>query len=155
MVTDSVSGTRRRREHILGIQIVSQLFYAAGSIILKGYSSTAQNAVAVIRNIAGIKNIKNKAVEWSLIALGVILGAVFNNRGLLGWLPIVANFIYSVAIFRFKDNEKGLKTVFIINLLMYSAFSLVIRNYVGVVSNTFVAIITFISLVRGRKKKAE
>ena len=46
-----------------GIQVFSQFFYAAGSIILKGYSSTAQNVAAVLRNLAAIKNIKSKTVE--------------------------------------------------------------------------------------------
>ncbi|MBQ7715150.1 MAG: YgjV family protein [Clostridia bacterium] len=153
MITDSISGTRKKRTQILGIQIISQFFYAAGSMILKGYSSTAQNAVAILRNLAGMKNIKSKAVEWILISLGVALGIIFNNRGLLGWLPIVANFIYSVAIFRFKDNEKSLKIVFIINLLMYTVFSAVIQNYVGAVANTVVAVITAISLIKGAKNK--
>ncbi len=153
MVTDSISGTRKWRSQILGIQIISQVFYAAGSFILKGYSSTAQNFVAILRNLAGMKNIKYKWVEWTLISLGVVLGIVFNNRGLLGWLPIVANFIYSVAIFQFKNNEKGLKIVFIINLLMYTVFSAVIQNYVGAIANTVVAVITGISLIRGKRNK--
>ena len=153
MVTDSISGTRKRRSQILGIQIISQVFYAAGSMILKGYSSTAQNFVAILRNLAGMKNIKSRIVEWGLISLGVVLGIVFNNRGLLGWLPIVANFIYSVAIFQFKDNEKGLKIVFIINLLMYTVFSAVIQNYVGAVANTVVAIITAVSMLKAAREK--
>ena len=153
MVSDSIAGTRKRRSQILGIQIISQFFYAAGAIILKGYSSAAQNAVAVLRNLAGIKNVKSKAIEWSLILLGVALGAVFNNRGILGWLPIAANFMYSVAIFRFKDDERRLKLVLIVNLLMYSAFSLVIQNYVGAAANTVVAVVTAISLIKEANKK--
>ena len=153
MVTDSISGTRKKRGQILGIRIISQFFYAAGSIVLKGYSSTAQNFVAILRNLAAIKNVKYKAIEWILISLGVGLGIVFNNRGLLGWLPIVANLIYSVAIFKFK-NEVALKIVFIINLLMYTAFSIVIQNYVGAVANTVVAIITAISLIKTKRDAA-
>ena len=159
MVTDAISGTRKKRGQILAVQMLSQVFYAAGSIILKGYSSTAQNAVAVLRNLAGIREIKNKTaqriVEWILILLGVVLGAVFNNRGLLGWLPIVANLEYSVAIFRFKSNEKGLKFSFIVNMLMYSVFSAVIMNYVGTIANTVVAVTTAISLIRERSAGSE
>ena len=73
MISDSISGTRKNRAQMLGIQIISQFFYAAGSFILKGYSSVAQNVVAVLRNLAGIKNVKSKAVEWVLILLGVVL----------------------------------------------------------------------------------
>lgn len=148
MVTDSVSGTRKKHSQILGIQMISQVFYAAGSIILKGYSSTAQNIVAILRNLAAMKGTKNKIIEWLLIILGVVLGAVFNNRGLLGWLPIIANLEYSIAVFRFRNNEKGLKIAFILNMLMYSVFSFVILNYVGAAANIFVAVTTAVSMFR-------
>ena len=155
MVTDSVSGTRKKHRQILAVQIISQFFYAAGSIILKGYSSTAQNVAAVGRNLAAMFEIKNKTVkyivEWALIALGVGLGILFNNRGMLGWLPIVANLEYSVAVFRFKDREKELKISFIVNMAMYAVFSFVIMNYVGAAANIVVAVTTAVSLIKKRK----
>ena len=151
MITDSISGTRKKHSEIMGIQILSQVFYGVGSIILKGYSGTAQNIVAILRNLAAMKNVKSRALEWILIILGVVLGIWFNNRGLWGWLPIVANFEYSVAVFRFKDNEKALKICFIINMLLFSVFSAVIMNYVGIVSNLVVAGTTALSLIRGKK----
>ena len=153
MVTDSVSGTRKKHSEILAVQILSQFFYAAGSTILKGYSSTAQNVVAVLRNLAAMKNIKSKAVEWILIALGVVLGVAFNNRGLIGWLPVVANLEYSIAVFRFREKERSLKLAFVVNMLMYSVFSLVILNYVGAAANIFVAVTTAISLIKTRGRK--
>lgn len=149
MVTDSASSTRKKNSEVLGIQMLSQVFYGTGSILLKGYSSTAQNIVAILRNLAAIRKIRHKAVEWILILLGVVLGAVFNNRGLTGWLPIAANLEYSIAMFRFRDNERGLKTAFLVNMVMYSAFSLIIRNYVGAAANLFVAVTTAVALLRG------
>ena len=148
MVTDSISSTRKKHKEILAIQTLSQLFYGAGSIILKGYSSTAQNVVGILRNLAAMKNVRSKVVEWVLISLGVVLGILFNNRGLIGWLPIVANLEYSIAVFRFKNKERSLKIAFMINMLMYSVFSVVIQNYVGAVANLFVAGTTLISLIR-------
>ncbi len=153
MVSDSVSGTRKKHGEILAVQMLSQVFYGAGSIILKGYSSTAQNVVAILRNLAAMKNVKSKVVEWTLIGRGVVLGIAFNNRGLLGWLPIVANFGYSVAVFRFRDNEKGLKLAFIVNMLMYCVFSFAILNYVGGVSNIAVAVTPAVSLFREKPKE--
>ena len=148
MVTDSISGTRRKHSQILAVQMLSQVFYGAGSIILRGYSSTVQNAVAILRNLAAMKNVRNRIVEWTLILLGVVLGVAFNNRGWIGWLPIVANLEYSIAVFRFTDNERGLKLAFLINMLMYSAFSVVIMNYIGAIANIVVAVTTAISLLR-------
>ena len=51
---------------------------------------------AVLRNLAAMKNIKSKVIEWTLIILGAALGIVFNNRGLVGWLPIAANLVVAV-----------------------------------------------------------
>ena len=151
MISDSISGTRKKHSQIMAVQIVSQFFYGASSIVLKGYSSTVQNVVAVFRNLAAMKNIKSKVLEWILILAGVVLGIVFNNRGLLGWLPIIANLEYSICVFKFKENEKALKLAFIINMVMYAVFSLVIMNYVGTISCSVIAITTAISLIKSSK----
>lgn len=154
-VTDSISGTRKKPNQILAIQMLSQVFYGVGTIILKGYSSTVQNAVAILRNLAAIKQIKSKIVEWILILLGVGLGIVFNNLGWIGWLPIVANLEYSIAVFQFKNNPRGLKIAFIINMLMYFSFSVIIMNYVAAAANIVVAVVTAIALIKGGKPKTE
>ncbi len=151
MISDSISGTRKKHSEIMAVQIVSQFFYAASSIALKGYSSTVQNAVAVFRNLAAIKNIKSRVLEWTLILAGVVLGILFNNRGLLGWLPVIANLEYSIAVFRFTDNEKALKLAFIVNMVMYAVFSLMIMNLVGAVSCSVIAFTTLTSLIKNRQ----
>ena len=151
MISDSVSGTRKRHSEIMAVQIVSQFFYGASSIALKGYSSTAQNIVAVFRNLAAMKNVKSKALEWGLILAGVVLGVALNNRGLLGWLPIIANLEYSVSVFKLKNNEKALKLAFFVNMVLYAVFSAVIRNYVGVLSCAVIAVTTAVSLIKAEK----
>ena len=156
MITDSVSGTRKKHSEIMAVQIISQLFYGASSIVLKGYSSTAQNIVAIFRNFAAMKNIKSRVLEWVLILSGVVLGILLNNRGLIGWLPILANLEYSVAVFRLKDNEKALKLAFIINMVMYAVFCGIILNFVGVLSCTVIAVTTAVSLIKAvRENKTE
>ena len=148
MISDSISGTRKKHSEIMAVQIISQFFYAGSSIALKGYSSTAQNAVAVFRNYAAMINIKSKVLEWILILAGVVLGVIFNNRGLLGWLPIIANLEYSIAVFKLKENETALKISFVINVIMYAIFNAVIKNYVGAISCSIVMITTAISLIK-------
>lgn len=157
MITNSFSGTRKKQREILGVQILSFIFYGVGSFILKGYSSTVQNAVGILRNVAAMTSRKSKVldriIEWTLISLGVILGVVFNNRGLLGWLPIVANFEYSIAVFRLKNNGRMLRYAFIVNLLMYTVFAAVISDYVSIAANLFAAVTTVIFLIK--EKRAE
>lgn len=73
-VSDSISGTRKKHKEIMAIQIVSRFFYGASSIVLKGYSSTAQNAVAVFRSLTAMKKVKSRVLEWILVAASVVLG---------------------------------------------------------------------------------
>ncbi len=157
MIANSVSGTRKKNGEILGIQIISFVFYGVGSFILKGYSSTVQNGVGILRNITAIKGIKNKTlgriVEWTLVALGVVLGAVFNNRGLVGWLPVIANLEYSVAVFKLKNSERLLRYAFIVNLLMYTVFAAFILDYVSIASNLVAAITTAIFLFKSNRRE--
>ena len=62
MITDGISGTRKNPRHILGAQLISQFFYGAGSFVLKGYSSTVQNIVSVLRNLAAMKNVSQPRI---------------------------------------------------------------------------------------------
>ncbi len=87
-----------------------------------------------------------------MILACVVLGIIFNNRGLPGWLPIVANFEYSVAVFRLKDNEKLLKIAFILNMVMFAVFSAIILNFIGAASCVVIAVTTAISLIKSRQE---
>ena len=102
-----------------------------------------------------MKNIKSKFVEWTLAILAVVVGAYFNNLGLWGWLPIIANLTYSLAMFRFRDDETKLKIVFIFNLIMYCIFSIYVKSYTGAVANVLTIISSIASLqkVYVEKKK--
>ena len=152
MLTDSFSSTRKTTKVVLRVQNVSQLIYCIGTVVLKGYSGAVQNAVSFLRNIAAIRNIQSKAVQWTLTALGVVLGVAFNNLGLIGLLPVVANLGYTIAVFRFRDNERALKTAFMLCVFCFAIFNIALYNVVGVISNTVVAVTAAISLIKTRRK---
>ena len=148
MITDSISSTRKTAKGVLLVQCVSQMIYFVGTILLKGYSGAVQNAVSIIRNLVAIRKINSAVVEWTLVILGVALGIGFNNLGLIGYLPVVANLQYTLAVFRFKDNERALKISFAICIGLFALFNLAIYNFVGAGTNLFVMISTLIFLFK-------
>ena len=151
MITDSISSSRKTARGVLLIQCLSQLIYGIGAIALKGYSAAVQNGVSIARNYFAIKEEKSKWIEWVLIALGVALGLWFNNLGFFGWLPILANLEYSIAVFNFKDDERALKIAFMICTILFAVFNIVILNIVGIISNMVVIAATVLFLVREKK----
>ena len=151
MVTDSISSTRKTAKGVLLVQSLSQLIYFIGTVVLKGYSGAVQNAVSILRNFVAIRDIRNKYVEWALVGLGVVLGLTFNNLGFMGLLPVIANFQYTIAVFRFQDNERALKISFAIAVGMFAVFNIAIFNVVGVVSNSVVFVTTLAVLLKSGK----
>lgn len=91
MGTDAISASQKTAKRVLWVQNLSQLIYFTGTVVLKGYSGAVQNAISIARNLVAIKGISSKVVEMILLALGVVLGLVFNNLGLMGLLPVVAS----------------------------------------------------------------
>ena len=148
-LSNMVASTRKTARGVLLVQSLGQAFYFACAIFLKGYSGAVQNAMSIVRNFVAMgKKKAGKPVEWGLIAAGVVLDVVFNNRGLAGWLPILGNLQYSLAVFRFRGNERALKIAFLISAVMFTIFNIVLFNVVGMVSNAVIIITTVTSLLQ-------
>jgi len=155
MITDSLSSSRKTAKSILLLQTLSQIFFGTSAVILKGYSAAVQNAISIIRNVAAVWKKDSKVIEWILIVLAVGLGIAFNNRGFVGLLPVIANLEYSLAVLKFKDNERALKMAFAVNTIMYVFFNAAVLNFVAVTANIVVFVTTVVFLVRDTKKEKE
>ena len=154
MLFNAFSSTRRTAKGVLWMQNISQACYGISGIVLRGYSATVQNVVSIIRNLAAIWKINNKVLIWTLVALGVVLGVAFNNRSWIGLLPVIGNLQYTLAIFRFEDDEQKLKVFFLIHTVSFIIFNFAIMNYVGVITDFIVFVTTVVMLIKGTKKKA-
>ena len=152
-LSNMFASTRKTARGVLLVQSLGQAFYFACAIFLKGYSGAVQNAMSIVRNFAAMGKKTSQWLEWALVVGGVVLGVVFNNRGLAGWLPIVGNLEYSLAVFRFRDNERMLKAALVVSLMIFVVFNLIIGNYVGAVADSVVVVTTLVDLWRTREKK--
>ena len=148
MGSDSFSATRKTAKGVLLVQCISQFLYGLSSLVLKGYSAAVQSAVSIVRNLVAVKGEPSKATQWILILLGVALGLFFNNLGAVGWLPDISNLEYSIAVFRFKDNERALKLAFLVNIALFAIFNAVIYNFVGLIANAVIFATTVMALVK-------
>lgn len=155
MITDSISATRKTAKGVLWVQTLSQVIYGCGAFVLGGYSATAQNFVSILRNLVAIYNWGNRAVEWCLVGLGVVLGLACNNLGFIGLLPVAGSLMYTLAIFRFKNDQRPLKIALIISSVMFALFNAAILNLTGAVTNSVVAVITAVNLIRTKTNRED
>ncbi len=149
MGANAVSSRRKTAKGMLSVQCVSQLIYCLSAVVLRGYSAAVQNVVSIFRNVVAIRNVKSKVLTWLLLAAGVVLGVVFNNRGALGLLPVVGNLQYTLAIFWLRDKERLLKLSFLISGISFLIYNVVIYNFVGIVADFVVAVTTAAALLKG------
>lgn len=153
MGANAFSGTRKTTKSMLRFQNLSQLIYCVSAIVLGGYSAAVQNLVSICRNTVATRNIKSKLLEWTLVVLGVALGVAFNNRGVLGLLPVVGNLQYTLSIFYLKDHERAVKVSFILSVAAFVVFNISLYNFIGAASDMVVIITTGIAMVKSQKQK--
>lgn len=154
MGTDAISSWAKTAKRMLLFQSLSQAIYGIGAVVLKGYSAAVQNVISLVRNLLAVRKRPMQYIEWILIVLAVGLGLFFNNRGLVGLLPVVANLEYSLAVLYFKNNERMLKIAFFVDVLLFAVFNTVILNIVGTISNIVVLVMTLVSIIKTTKQKA-
>lgn len=151
--SDALSASRKTSKGVLWTQIVSQFFYGASAFVLGGYSAVVQNVVSVFRNLCALSPKTPQWIYWLLVVFAVAFGVVFNNLGLLGWLPIIANLMYSLAVFLAKGDVIILKSAFLILTLMFAVFNFAILNFVGGVGNIFIVITTAVFIIKEWKRR--
>ena len=153
-ITDSISSTRKTVKGVLGMQCLSQIIFIVVSIAFQGYADLVQNVVGLVRNLFAMSKKQVKGIEWVFVTLAVGLGLWFNNLGWLGLLPVLANFEYSLAVFRFADDERAMKVAFAVMNLLYMVYNFCMLNVVGGVCSAVVIVTTVIYLVKNRKSAA-
>ena len=152
---NAISSTRKTPKGVLWMQNCSQVVYLISSVVLGGYSAAIQNVVSILRNLAAIRQVKSKVLEWVLVVLGVVLGIACNNRGWIGLLPVISNLQYTLAIFHFREDGEKIKLFFLISVAFFVVFNFVIYNFVGVVADTIVVITTGIALLKSYRKTSD
>ena len=85
MGADVVSASQKSAKGVLWVQTLGQVLYTLSCLFLKGYSAVVQHAISVVRNLAAIYGVQNKAVEWGCVGSAVVLGLFFNNRGIISF----------------------------------------------------------------------
>lgn len=133
-----VSTKVKGKNKMIGIQSINLTLSFSSCIILKGYSGAIQNLVGIARNICIIKGVSNTFLNFIFIVVGLILGIVFNNRGILGILPVCSGFVFSVVVVSKKATDRGIRIATTFSTFCWAVYSLIIQNYANFLANVIV-----------------
>lgn len=156
-----ISSLLKTKRQILLDQTFAHTLLIISEAIMKTYSSIVQELVSIIRNLFVIKNKNTKVVNIILILIGTIFGLVINivvdGNSWYGYLPIIANFEYSVVVISPFNRPKYIKLSLALSSYLWAIFFLVTANYLAGIFNVITATISLVSslylLIKDLKKE--
>ena len=123
------SGTVKDKAKILILQIFQIGMQGVSMLLLGAIPGAISNVLSCIRNYLCYKNIFTWPIKIVLIVLSAILTVLFNNQGLLGYLPFVVCTVY-VLFMDIKDPFK-FKVLVTLTFVPWVFYYLVIKSYTG------------------------
>ncbi len=148
-----ISTTSKDKKGILKAQAAGSFFLLLSDFVLKGYSGAIQDSVGLIRNIIILAGKNSKVISVLLVIAGVVPGIIFNNHGVLGILPVFANFEFACVTLYPKSNETMMKGAICVSTLCWAVYCFVIKNYVSTCVNIVTATSALIFVVKSLLKK--
>ena len=144
------SGFIKKKKNILLIQSIQIGLSALSNILLGGFTGAIINALNCLRNILCYKNKLN--IVWKIVItiLSIVLSIVFNNKGLIGYLPLVSALIY-LWLMGEKDVVK-FKLLIIFTIAFWIVYDFVIKNYVSFAFDIGTIFANLISIYTIKKK---
>jgi len=146
-----LSSLPKTKNKILITQNFSHFFNACAEACTKQYAGVVQEFINFIRNLVVIKNKNNKYILILLIALGLIIGILvnvfFNNNDLIGYLPILSTFGYSIIVLIKDIKVLYIRLAVMVSSTCWAIYGFCYLNYVMMIFNIASFIITLIQVI--------
>lgn len=139
--------TAKKKQTMFIYQTIETLLSIVKNILLGGYEGAIAQLIGLIRNILIMTNTTIKGSEFILPTLNFIMGIFINERGLLGYLPIIATMIYSYVTLS-SSSYLTTKLVLLLNIILWIIYQIIIADYITALVNTVALIMTGISIYK-------
>ena len=147
----AVSVVKKSKTDFMHWQVGNTVFAILTNAALCSYSGITTNTVSLVRNVLAYKNKLSFVRTLIICIISIFLGVIFNNRGLIGILPVFSSAGYTLCIYLTK-NEQQLRYALIVDLSLWATYYLYIRGYPSVITYTVLNIWTLIQIFRNRKR---
>lgn len=147
----AISVVKKNKKSLIWWQIIDVFFCILSNIALCTYSALTTNSIALARNILAYKNKLTLKITWIMFILCIIAGLLANNRGFIGFFPIIASASYTIFIFITKD-EQQMRWALISNLILWFIHDICVQSYPLAITDIILSIWTAMQIFRNRKQ---
>lgn len=121
------TGKIEEKKKIIYVQTIQITLLIISNLILGGITGAIINAISCIRNILCYKDKLKTKEKIILVLLSASLSIYFNNLGIIGLLPLIANVIYTILMD--MKNVVKFKILIIFTLILWFIYDLHIKSY--------------------------
>lgn len=138
----------KSKKSLVKLQIGDTGSNVVANLLLGGISGAVVSAFGLIRNLLVYSKKGTKVLYSIVIASMVFTSIVFNNRGVVGLLPIFASAVYSITMCKESSSAISMKKALIINVSAWLIYNVTILAIPSVISNLTVLLSTIYNLVK-------
>ncbi|MBQ6927124.1 MAG: YgjV family protein [Oscillospiraceae bacterium] len=143
-----LSAWSRDRKRIYLYQAAQCLLLAIANIFFASVSGVTTCALCAVRNgLLAYDRFTARHCAVFVVAVAA-LGLWVNNRGPVGLLPVVTTVIYTVGCF-YARRSAPIKLNMIVNLVLWTAYDLLVGDFVSAAVDSVSAVTALVSIVRG------
>ena len=135
----AISVVVKSKRKLIGWQVLDTSFFIASTFVLKSYSAVVTNSVSLIRNIFAYEGKLGKKLTCFFCSVVVIVGLYLNNRGAIGWLPVIASVQYTICLY-VTENEQQMRYALFFNLVFWIIHDFYIQSYPSAINNVFLCV---------------
>lgn len=143
----AVSVFKKTTKTLLLWQVVEVVFCILSNIALVTYSALTTNSIALVRDLLAYKNKLSRRITWFLLFLCIVFGLIANNRGFIGWFPMMASMVYTVFLYATR-NEQQIRFGLILNLMLWFVHDFCVGAYPSALMDVGLSAWTLIALLK-------
>ncbi|MBE6151317.1 MAG: YgjV family protein [Firmicutes bacterium] len=144
-------GLIKKKKRIIYYQTIQIGLFVVSNILLGASTGIIINSISCVRNILCYKNKLDKKNKIIIIILSVVTSLLFNNKGIIGLLPLISSVVYIIYM-NIKDVVK-FKYILIFTLLLWFVYDFYIMSYTSALFDLISAISAGIGIYQVKNKR--
>lgn len=140
------------RWHIYFDQVLQCLLLAIASIFFNSYAGIVTLLVCAVRNLLLAYDKFDKKYYIASVILLLGLGLYVNNRGVIGYIVIAANIIYTIGCY-YTKKELSIKINIAIDMIMWIIYEFLILDIPSLIADSIALFVAVFAIFRCLRKK--
>lgn len=145
------SGLVKEKKKILYVQNIQMGLFVVSNLVLGGFAGAIMNVIGVIRNLLCYHERFGLKEKIIITILSVALTILFNNLGIIGYLPLLAVVPYTWLL-NLKDVTK-FKILIIFTVILWAIYDFIIKSYTSFAFDLFTIVTNVYAIIIINKTK--